>query len=115
MTKKLLALDYHRNGVCGTGFYVALFRDDDGSRKICTWFGSTDPDSENDDMACAVLDVNAAAAGNIAMALGNAWRGDHYVDDMRRWVARYSALEKYEDRRRWEVGNMTNGVEDIPA
>jgi hypothetical protein len=93
MSKKLLAFDYHRNGICGTGFYVALFQDDDGGRKVCTWFGSTDAESGRDDCACAVLDVDMAAAGNVEMDKGNAWRGDHYISDMRSWANAFHRLD----------------------
>jgi hypothetical protein len=94
-SRTLLAIDYHRNGVCGKGFHVILFRDRDGSRKVATWFGSVDPDAsfkEVHDMSIAVLDVDLAAAGNIAMSGGNAWRGDHYLEDVRRWVRWWDGL-----------------------
>ncbi len=83
---EILEADYHRNGVGGEGFYVGLIRDE-GRRMLVTWF----PEYEDDgntltpfQTRIAVVDVDAAATGNIYMYRrgdqpgGNAWRGDHY-------------------------------------
>jgi hypothetical protein len=81
------AIDYHRNGVSGAPFYVGIYRDTDGTRKLITYFRSGD-------CAVAVLDLDKAAAGNVFMHAqrasrgapavpgtgGNAWRGDNYAD-----------------------------------
>lgn len=109
--RKLLAIDYHRNGVCGVGFYVVTFRDGDGSRKVATWFGTTETDEA---AACpilqdcySVLDIDKLAAGSIATsdgALSNAWRGDHYADDIAGWVRSYWRQDG-ETRRRWNIGH----------
>jgi hypothetical protein len=86
----LLEADYHRNGVGGAGFYVALFHDhNDDRRKLLTWFPTDDaehgPIGRQDRVA--VIDVDEAATGNIYMHPrnrhkgGNAWRGaDSYSD-----------------------------------
>src|SRR4051794_27115987 len=110
---KLLAIDYHRNGVCGTGFYVVMFRDVDGSRKVATWFGTTEADEAAAmpmlQSCYSVLDVDKAAAGSIAMhngELSNAWRGDNYIGQIKAWVAEYSAIPNYETRRTWETGRI---------
>lgn len=79
MTKKLDHIDYHRNGICGLPFYVATFRDDDGSTKVAITF----PDAP--ECATAVLDVGLLAAGNVKFG-ENSWRGDHYHDDMLAWI-----------------------------
>jgi hypothetical protein len=75
---------HHRNGICGTPFYVAIFdwRDDDGKtrRMMATVF----PEPGN----VAVLDISETAAGNIDFACGNSWRGDHFEDALRAAIRR---------------------------
>jgi hypothetical protein len=108
----LLAIDFHRNGVCGRSFHVALCRDPDGSRKLVTWFGNPDHDSDDIDehaTSCSVVDVDLAAAGNIAMHSGNAWRGDHYIDHMRRWARWLWSLD-HDQHRLANEGRL----EDLP-
>ncbi len=74
-----LSADYHRNGVAGEGFYVVLFRDDDGSTKVAVQFCENDSDGNPQvNMRTAVLQVDKLAAGDIAFA-SNSWRGDHYA------------------------------------
>lgn len=98
------AVDYHRNGISGDGFYVGIYRDKDGSRKLITYF----PDLGQ--CAVAVLDLDMAAAGNVYMhpqdgvpgTGGNAWRGDHYheaAEDMVRLVS-----------ERWSPVGATEGT-----
>jgi hypothetical protein len=73
---KATAVDYHRNGVSGEGFYVVLFRSlPEIKQGVAIYFPS-------DHSRCAVLDVEQTAAGNVAFARGNSWRGDHYSDEV---------------------------------
>ena len=76
--RKIIAADYHRNGISGTGFYVGLVEEKGRRMLVITFNGEPE--------CTAVLDVDQAAAGNIYMHPaegqpgGNAWRGDHYAD-----------------------------------
>jgi hypothetical protein len=69
------AIAWHRNGVGGAPFYVAVFDEDKGAhpedqgRKVGIVF--------EEDAHCAVLDIAKLAAGDIAFG-NNAWRGDEY-------------------------------------
>jgi hypothetical protein len=103
------AVDFHRNGVGGDGFYVGIITEPDEndrrrkSRKLVIAF------PEIGQCAVAVLDLDKAAAGNIHMhprlvnksdpdprewewddsVGGNAWRGDHYawaLEAFPRWL-----------------------------
>lgn len=77
---KNIRVDYHRNGVGGEGFYVALFENSiDGEAKVRPFVGVIF-DSPGQ---CAVFDVDELKAGNIQFAHGNSWRGDHYEADLR--------------------------------
>lgn len=92
----VLHADYHRNGIGGAGFYVALLFDHTTSRRmLLTWFPEyRDPHPETGAERLArrqdyvsVIDVDQAAEGNIYMHPGNgqpggnAWRGaDYYAD-----------------------------------
>jgi len=72
---KLRILDhaFHRNGICGAPFHVALI-DDGESRKVAILFDTTHH--------CAVLDVAKLAADDIAFG-SNSWRGDNYEPALR--------------------------------
>jgi hypothetical protein len=79
--KRILKADYHRNGVGGNGFFVALFEDDDGSTKFGVFF----PDQDNSgksipSMNTAVFDLDLLKKKKIKMSEGNACRGDYYAD-----------------------------------
>jgi hypothetical protein len=79
--RRILAIDYHRNGIGGAPFHVILFEDrgEDGSRKVAVVF--------DEPWHTAVLDVAKLAAGDIAFG-SNSWRGDVYEPALRRAIAR---------------------------
>jgi hypothetical protein len=84
---KVRALDYHRNGVGGAPFYVALFRegedahpDDDGC-KVAVVFAEP--------WHTTVLDVAKLAAGDIRFG-SNSWRGDEYEPYLRRAIDKHN-------------------------
>lgn len=90
LTLTVTALDYHRNGISGVGFYVALFDWQDGPtlrHMVASLFPS--PDDKDGDAfrafngLCAVFDVSELAKGNIDFAWGNSWRGDHFEHQLR--------------------------------
>lgn len=68
---RILAADYHRNGIGGAGFYVAIVEttDEDGTdRFLCVDFsGDADNPDDYDPGRFAVLRVSDVAAGNIGM------------------------------------------------
>jgi hypothetical protein len=80
---KVLAADFHRNGVGGEPFFVAIVDDPENGRMLVVDFG-TDAEDWNDNNwgHVAVLDLDKATEGNIYMFPtdgqpgGNAWRGD---------------------------------------
>jgi hypothetical protein len=84
---KVRALDYHRNGVGGAPFYVALFDEgedaypDDDGRKVAVVFAEP--------WHTAVLDVAKLAAGEIRFG-SNSWRGDEYEPHLRRAIDKYN-------------------------
>lgn len=84
MSHEVLHADYHRNGVGGVGFNIALVRDDKERRTFLVIDFLSDEYGHT-----AVVDVDQAAAGNIYMFPqngqpgGNAWRGDRLGDRYR--------------------------------
>lgn len=70
--KTVEAHDYHRNGVGGNGFHVAIFKASDGVRYLA--IRTKDTDGVN----CFVLDLDKAHAGNIEFG-SNSWRGDNFA------------------------------------
>jgi len=71
---------YHRNGISGVGFYVALMDCPDAGEVVVVRF----PGAE---CRTAVLSVPILASDKtpedrIGFARGNSWRGDHYEEPM---------------------------------
>jgi hypothetical protein len=77
-------ISYHRNGVLGQGFHIVLFGWRDPEAKRMRAMMATVFDAPG---ACAVLDVAETAAGNIAFAQGNSWRGDDFEPALREAIA----------------------------
>jgi hypothetical protein len=88
---KIRAIDYHRNGVGGAPFHVAIFDEDKGAhaddqgRKVGIVFEQPDH--------CAVLDIAKLANGDIAFG-SNSWRGDEYEPHLRKAIKRFSKSEE---------------------
>lgn len=68
-------VSHHRNGVCGVPFTVILFTDNEieSGPMVATI-------SDDNKLACHVLNIDELNRGNIEFANGNSWRGDRYVD-----------------------------------
>lgn len=73
---------WHRNGVCGDPFEVLTFTMKE-NRMLAIRF-KDDPKDENGFTApkIAVLDLDLLNQGIIEMTEGNAWRGDHFADQL---------------------------------
>ena len=85
---------YHRNGVGGEGFHVVRFAWDEAeSSSLRNMVGIVFEGSGR----VAVLDADLTAMGNIAFAMGNSWRGDHFEAVLR------EAIESYETALREDV------------
>jgi hypothetical protein len=76
MKLKIIAIAHHRNGVAGSPFDVALFKERgrQDSLKVAILF--------DEPAHCAILDVGKLAAGDIAFG-SNSWRGDDYEPFLR--------------------------------
>lgn len=77
--QKLTDLAYHRNGVCGLGFYVGIVEEiEDGEkRQMLVVRFPKQADKETGGIVCAAFDIAKLAEQNIAFG-DNSWRGDHY-------------------------------------
>lgn len=92
MTRTLIDIDYHRNGVSGVGFFVSIFKDDEADpheRFLGIQF------EDDTDCYTAVIGIGRLCEKGIQMHgedYGNAWRGDHFSDWLREqqdvWRAR---------------------------
>jgi hypothetical protein len=79
-TLTLLSSAYHRNGICGEGFWAILFQDaDQEGTMIASIF-------HGHEGHCAVYNVEELHKGNVGFGCGNSWRGDHYEDQLRALV-----------------------------
>ena len=91
MTRKLETIAYHRNGVCGEGFYVLTFKDKvDGyhHNMMAVVFHSQERPFNP---AVAVFDRDLIAKGDISFG-SNSWRGDHWAD----WC--YAEIDRHNGR-----------------
>lgn len=87
---KVIEQDFHRNGVGGAGFHVAIIEHPEHGRMLVVDFGlETESHLDHDWPYVAVLNLDQAAAGNIYMHPtngqpgGNAWRGDSLSGEFR--------------------------------
>lgn len=76
---KVKKLDYHRNGVCGLGFHVAIVEDrsDGEKRDMLVVRFSKEADKETGAVVCAAFDLAKLDEREIRFFY-NSWRGDHY-------------------------------------
>lgn len=94
---ELKTMDYHRNGISGVGFHVAVFVDhhpDEG--KAMTMLGILFDNDE--ECYCCAFNLKKLGEGNVAFG-DNSFRGDYYEDMMRSWAADYDKEQhdKYAD------------------
>lgn len=68
------SLEWHRNGVSGVGFYVAILEDAENGDMVCVRFPGRD-------IRTAVLNTALVGEGNIKFGI-NSWRGDYYDGSM---------------------------------
>ena len=89
MTRKFKAIEVarHRNGVAGEPFAVVRFTCPEAKGE----FIAIRFEGEGYNPRIAVLNIPMLAAGNIAFAMGNSWRGDHFAADVDRAIAEYDA------------------------
>lgn len=105
------AADYHRNGISGMGFHVAIINDEDKGRMLVIDF----PD---DNGYTAVLNLDKASKGNIYMypepgkpgTGGNAWRGDVLGDKYREAIK--AEVQAGYDRLLANIAPDTSNEED---
>jgi hypothetical protein len=93
---EVLSIDYHRNGVGGDGFYVALVRAHEADHRVLTvivpgWAVEAVRDGKDaaevcpsGTYPCYAIDPTLAAGpwtnpGTVEFGV-NSWRGDHYFD-----------------------------------
>ena len=80
---KITQLSYHRNGICGDGFYTGILIDNDNDRKVFTHFPDHNEDGElinGDNVRTAILDLDILKEKEDTRFFHNSWRGDHYHD-----------------------------------
>jgi hypothetical protein len=86
MKLTIIDIAYHRNGVGGAPFHVAIFDEDksahpdDQGRKVGIVF--------EQEWHTAVLDIAKLARGDIAFG-SNSWRGDNYESRLRTAISNH--------------------------
>jgi len=79
----IIQLSYHRNGVCGDGFYTGIIKTDDNERKVFTHFPDCNEEGEiinGNNVRTAILDLDILKEKEETRFMENSWRGDHYHD-----------------------------------
>jgi hypothetical protein len=98
---------YHRNGICGEGFYVVEF--------IATAAGSYDDRHPQRLLATVFVDITARQPSNPVVAVVDptdptrCFRGDHYADALLAVVAAWDAGET----QRWHA--MATSTDPLPT
>jgi len=75
-------ISYHRNGICGLGFYVAVVKEKEGgeTRKMLV-IRFPNIDQKAGAVVCAAFDLAKLAKHDIKFG-SNSYRGDHYSEVM---------------------------------
>ena len=77
LISRVVGIEYHRNGVSGTGFHIVHFKKPEGRKRqdmIAIVF---------DEPGCvAVFDYDKFKAGDFAW-MSNSWRGDDFESELR--------------------------------
>ncbi len=87
MKLKIVNASYHRNGICGMGFYAILFKDLEEDKKDLMVASLFDESGY-----CSVYSVKELVKENIAFANGNSFRGDRFEGELRPLLKKF--LEK---------------------
>jgi hypothetical protein len=94
----LKSIAHHRNGCCGVGFHVVLFKDGKDLMLGVKFDNDTDEDGNEikNEVYTAVFNVAQLVAGDIAFA-SNSYRGDYFDSAIRQWARDYEVqqTEKY--------------------
>jgi len=80
---EIIQLSYHRNGICGDGFYTGIIKTEDGERKVFTHFPDHSEEGEiinGNNVRTAILDLDILKEKEETRFGENSWRGDHYHD-----------------------------------
>ena len=84
---KILDASYHRNGVGGNGFYVAIFEDPKFGEMLGVFFPERDSEGNpKPSMNTAIFSMEGLKESNIQFGQ-NSWPGDHYADVLNDAVA----------------------------
>jgi hypothetical protein len=79
MNHEVKSIAYHRNGICGAGFHVAIVESEvepgDTRKMLVVTFGADEEPGNG--YATAVFDMALLAKDNIEFG-ENSWRGDHW-------------------------------------
>ncbi len=88
---------YHRNGVCGRGFYAVRFTADveEVGPKDANWLATLTDDAGE----CYVICLDLIPTCGVRFAGGNSWRGDHYEPELREAIKQHT-----------EAGSTSGGV-----
>ena len=92
LVKRIIDIDYHRNGIFGQSFCPVIFESTDGKRMVAVVLPK-ESDQSIGSIGCFVLDIDKLADGNVAFG-ENSWRGDQYADELR------AAIEAWHNEER---------------
>lgn len=80
MNLKIKSVSFHRNGICGAGFYAILFDDAENGPMVAALF--------DEPGHCAVLQLEKLGASDVEFG-SNSWRGDRYESELRPLVEKF--------------------------
>ncbi len=79
---KIEKIDFHRNGVCGLGFFAAVFVCPETKKRMVASVFETPG-------AVAVYDIDLLNQPKSIEFGFNSWRGDHYEDELRAAIKKH--------------------------
>lgn len=101
MTQNVRILDYHRNGIAGLGFHVAIVEEveDSNRREMLVIRFPQSADKETGAIVCAAFDLAKLDQREVRF-IYNSWRGDHYHGAVDAAIAERDANYNYESSRK---------------
>jgi len=87
LIKRVNQIEWHRNGICGVGFYAILFETTDNELMVASLYEDTG--------YCSVLRVDDLSDVDKGVTFGiNSWRGDNYETELREAVKRQKSTNR---------------------
>ena len=109
-SRTVRVLDYHRNGMCGLGFHVAIVDEvEQGqTREMLVIRFPSEADKDVGAVLCAAFDLAKLDEREVRF-FHNSWRGDHYADVMDRAINDAATVREKKYAEDQAIYDLTHG------